>query len=171
MVDAQTFDGKGPSEWATKVQLDAVNQTAGNATQTAQAAATVANNALEVAQGAGFSIEKLWERAPSTMRLSVTATLNKPITDYKMYVIVFQTIIDTPARNTIRFEVGVVSERALTTKEPLTGSLLQSVYTNGSSLLSLIRAYRFDGDDATKMVFYSTNNDDSCIPTAVYGIK
>lgn len=49
VVNAQTFDGKGPTEWATKVQLDAVNQTAANATTTAQAAATVANQALEKA--------------------------------------------------------------------------------------------------------------------------
>lgn len=46
VVDAQTFDGKGPAEWASKAQLDAVNQTAVNATQTAQAAATVANAAM-----------------------------------------------------------------------------------------------------------------------------
>lgn len=52
VVNAQTFDGKGPAEWATKVQLDAVNQTAANATTTAQAAATVANNALEAANDA-----------------------------------------------------------------------------------------------------------------------
>ena len=45
VVDAQTFDGKGPADWASKAQLDAVNQTAVNATTTAQAAATVANNA------------------------------------------------------------------------------------------------------------------------------
>lgn len=45
VVDAQTFAGKGPAEWASKAQLDAVNQTAANATTTAQAAATVANNA------------------------------------------------------------------------------------------------------------------------------
>ena len=44
VVNAQTFDGKGPAEWATKAQLDAVNQTAVNATQTAQAAVTVANS-------------------------------------------------------------------------------------------------------------------------------
>lgn len=52
VVNAQTFDGKGPAEWASKVQLDAVNQTAANATTTAQAAATVANNALEKANNA-----------------------------------------------------------------------------------------------------------------------
>lgn len=51
VVNAQTFNGKGPAEWATKAQLDAVNQTAANATTTAQAAATVANQALETATG------------------------------------------------------------------------------------------------------------------------
>lgn len=60
VVDAQTFDGKGPAEWATKVQLDAVNQTAANATTTAQAAATVANNALEVAQAAKSTPTLQW---------------------------------------------------------------------------------------------------------------
>lgn len=45
VVNAQTFDGKGPAEWASKAQLDAVDQKAVNATTTAQAAATVANNA------------------------------------------------------------------------------------------------------------------------------
>lgn len=44
VVNAQTFDGKGPAEWASKAQLDAVNQTAANATTTAQAAVTVANS-------------------------------------------------------------------------------------------------------------------------------
>lgn len=55
VVDAQTFDGKGPAEWASKAQLDAVKQTAANATTTAQAAATVANNALKVAKEAGLT--------------------------------------------------------------------------------------------------------------------
>lgn len=57
VVDAQTFDGKGPSEWASKAQLDAVNQTAVNATTTAQAAATVANRAMELAQNSGIKYE------------------------------------------------------------------------------------------------------------------
>lgn len=55
IVDAQTFNGKGPAEWASKAQLDAVNQKAENATTTAQAAATVANNALKTAQEAGLT--------------------------------------------------------------------------------------------------------------------
>lgn len=61
VVNAQTFDGKGPTEWATKAQLDTVNQTAANATQTAQSAVTVSNNALAVAQAAGFNLTKIWE--------------------------------------------------------------------------------------------------------------
>lgn len=58
VVDAQTFNGKGPAEWASKAQLDAVNQTAANATQTAQAAATVANNALAQANIASEKAEQ-----------------------------------------------------------------------------------------------------------------
>lgn len=61
VVNAQTFDGKGPNEWASAAQLQAVNTTAANATQTAQAAATVANQALTAAQGASkISIVGLW---------------------------------------------------------------------------------------------------------------
>lgn len=60
VVNAQTFDGKGPNEWATAAQLQAVNQSAANATQTAQAAATVANNALNVANEAGFKPELIF---------------------------------------------------------------------------------------------------------------
>ena len=60
VVNAQTFDGKGPDEWATTVQLQAVNTAVANATQTAQAAATVANNALNVANEAGFKPELIF---------------------------------------------------------------------------------------------------------------
>lgn len=67
VVNAQTFDGKGPAEWASKAQLDAVNQTAANATTTAQAAATVANqanktanDALTAAANAGINTTLLW---------------------------------------------------------------------------------------------------------------
>lgn len=60
VVNAQTFDGKGPAEWATAAQLQTVNQSVANATQTAQAAATVANNALKVANEAGFKPELIF---------------------------------------------------------------------------------------------------------------
>lgn len=44
VVNAQTFDGKGPAEWASKAQLDAVNETASNAVTVAQAANTIAKS-------------------------------------------------------------------------------------------------------------------------------
>lgn len=90
VVDAQTFDGKGPAEWATKVQLDAVNQTAANATQTAQAAATVANNAVEqVATKLGFS--KLWtNNAPGNDFAGQTVEVAN-IKSYKTVLITFKT--------------------------------------------------------------------------------
>lgn len=79
VVNAQTFDGKGPAEWATKAQLDTVNQTAANATQTAQAAQTVANNALAVAQAAGLKTTVLWTNpAPTETYGRKTVTLTTP---------------------------------------------------------------------------------------------
>lgn len=97
VVNAQTFDGKGPSEWATKVQLDAVNQTAANATQTAQAAATVANNALEKAEAAGMALEEIgsFDEDPSGTRYTYTVNLNKNANNYKAIIIVYSEITST----------------------------------------------------------------------------
>lgn len=90
VVDAQTFDGRGPAEWASKAQLDTVNQTAANATQTAQAAATVANNAVEqVATKLGFS--KLWtNNAPGNDFAGQTIEIAN-IKSHKAVLIVFKT--------------------------------------------------------------------------------
>lgn len=93
VVDAQTFDGKGPAEWASKAQLDAVNQTAANATTTAQAAATVANNALEAAQKAGMKMTKVWTRA--TESGAFTATLTNTPENTKLFLIRFLSRIST----------------------------------------------------------------------------
>lgn len=84
VVNAQTFDGKDPSEWASKAQLDSVSEAASNATQTAQAAATVANNALDAANKAGFKMNLAWSDpnsysstfSPQTISLSSTVTDN-----------------------------------------------------------------------------------------------
>ena len=91
VVNAQTFDGKGPAEWATTAQLQAVNQTAQNATTTAQAAATVANNALGVAEkaqqaaeNAGFSPELLWTNSNPTSEMSSgTSLYDGDLSNYK----------------------------------------------------------------------------------------
>lgn len=74
VVNAQTFDGKGPAEWASKAQLDAVNQTAGNATTTAQAAATVSNNALDKANNALEMAKAAGMRAIEVFRGYATRT-------------------------------------------------------------------------------------------------
>ena len=89
VVDAQTFDGKGPTEWATKVQLNAVNETAGNAVTTAQAAAAVANHALDVAQAATTIKETLlWTNSDPTEGLDRTASiaLDTPIPSDAKYI-------------------------------------------------------------------------------------
>ena len=78
VVNAQTFNGKGPAEWATKAQLDAVNQTAANATQTAQAAATVANQALQVAN-AGTKFELVAEFSLSAVSNNQILEVNTPV--------------------------------------------------------------------------------------------
>lgn len=90
VVNAQTFDGKGPGEWATTVQLQAVNQSAANATQAAQAAATVANNALEVANAAGFKPELIFTGDETVGQgEDFVYNLTKPLSNYKFLLIVF----------------------------------------------------------------------------------
>lgn len=95
VVNAQTFDGKAPAEWATKAQLDEVNQTAVNATTTAQAAATVANNALEVAQAAGMKLTKVYESTATSMA-SGNITLTGVPADRKMFIIVAHCSVVSP---------------------------------------------------------------------------
>lgn len=86
VVDAQTFNGKGPSEWASKAQLDAVNQTAANATTTAQAAVTVANNALATAQAAGMKKTVLWtNQSPNSQFDAQTISVESIPQDVKMF--------------------------------------------------------------------------------------
>ena len=97
VVNAQTFDGKGPAEWATKAQLDTVNQTAANATQTAQAAQTVANNALEKAESAASYKETvIWENVSVSSAQSdgdvITPTTAIPSnTKYLIFIVNYST--------------------------------------------------------------------------------
>lgn len=90
VVNAQTFDGKGPNEWATAAQLQAVNTAAANATQTAQAAATVANNALNVANEAGFKPELIFQGDESVRQDNTYVyNLTKPLSNFKYLLIVY----------------------------------------------------------------------------------
>lgn len=96
VVNAQTFDGKGPAEWATTAQLQAVNTTAANATQTAQAAATVANNALEAANAAGFKPELIFQGDEDTKQGNTYVyNLTKALSNFKYLLIVFNPYYST----------------------------------------------------------------------------
>lgn len=102
VVNAQTFDGKGPAEWASKAQLDAVNQTAANATTTAQAAATVANNALTEAQK-GITLDTLWDIADSTVNPGAMPAgnyqFNKNASEYKVLIFTMLPVVGSGATN------------------------------------------------------------------------
>ena len=100
VVNAQTFDGKGPAEWATTAQLQAVNTTAANATQTAQAAATVANNALNVANEAGFKPELIFQGDDSVAQsTNYVYNLEKPLSEFSHLYFVFNPGYDTGYNN------------------------------------------------------------------------
>lgn len=110
VVDAQTFDGKSPAEWASKAQLDAANQTAANATQTAQAAATVANNALAAAQAAGMKMDLVFDIDQSTAVFgnmpAGTYNFNKSVNGYKILAFVFAANINQYSSNYVAFAVA-----------------------------------------------------------------
>lgn len=96
VVNAQTFDGKGPAEWATTAQLQAVNTTASNATQTAQAAATVANQALNVANEAGFKPELIFTGDEDAAQSPTFAyNLTKELSNFKYLYFVFNPVHNT----------------------------------------------------------------------------
>lgn len=164
VVDAQTFDGKGPAEWASKAQLDAVNQTAANATQTAQAAATVANNALGVAQAAGLKVDILWENNnPGIAFPAQNVNLAHPITDYLMFLVECAYNIGTWQFNYI----GIVASRR--TNNP--GHVLCA--TNGTDH-EVHRWFYFDSDNSIYFLAGTvdgTGTNQGPIPLKIYGIK
>ena len=96
VVNAQTFDGKEPAEWASKAQLDAVNQTAVNATTTAQAAATVANQALETANqaltGAGAKYTEVWSNPNPETLANGNYQFTTPAPENTKFFIVYHSI-------------------------------------------------------------------------------
>lgn len=108
VVDAQTFDGKGPTEWASKAQLDAVNQTAANATQTAQAAQTVANNALQVAQkAASISVVDLWVNpSPNSAISTQSITMNEIPENAKILFVTYKEISGSNTYTNVMCYVG-----------------------------------------------------------------
>lgn len=166
VVNANTFDGKGPAEWATKAQLDAVNNTAANATQTAQAAATVANNALEVAQAAGVKTVKLWEIASGTStQTAFTVTIGN-ISKY--HGLNFKLNVDGMEGDSTFQEVTIFAPLQSGKNYRLFGC------TSGSVLSFKTFKLTIAGDTATLNFgpgYYNGNvNDRYCVIRSIYGI-
>ena len=178
VVNAQTFDGKGPTEWATKVQLNAVNETAGNAVTTAQAAATVANQALDVAKAAGFDPVLLWTNpAPSrSIANGYEYPINKQLTEYKWLLIVslcagtdaYMHFITVP-------NLGDESSTEYTAGQHC---CISGVYTDGSDVAAMTRGFeRYTATTLTDDGAANSSNTSliqktaSLIPWKIYGIK
>lgn len=182
VVNAQTFDGKAPAEWATKAQLDAVNQTAANATQTAQAAATVANSALTKAEqaeaAAGFNPVLLWTNPSpkSAIDNGYTYPINKPLNEYKYLYIesvcsgtnVYAHLIPMPSISDPDASAWNIGEHYC----------ISGVYTDGADIASMVRGFART-DNTTLVDDGSANSSDtsiiqktkSLIPWKIYGIK
>lgn len=180
VVDAQTFDGKGPAEWASKAQLDAVNQTAANATQTAQAAATVANNALDTAnhaqataEAAGFSPVLLWTNPSPTAPMDGNTTLYAgDLTQYKyLYAVVkpyapfdsrlYQTfLVPIPTSGTDMFAMLIYS--SATWNVAATGAFVRHLEVSNNSVKLATYAYtQASSSDIPKVL----------VPYQIFGVK
>lgn len=171
VVNAQTFDGKSPSEWATAAQLQAVNQSAANATQTAQAAATVANNALEVANEAGFNPELIFQGDDSYKQNSnYVYNLTKSLSNFKYLLFVFNPYYEISNN----FECREASLVPI----PVEGALISisSVATDGSITQGVGRHITKTSETTlTSNKYFYTNNDTQGYAimtiTEIYGIK
>lgn len=175
VVNAQTFDGKGPAEWATAAQLQAVNTTAANATQTAQAAATVANNALKVANEAGFKPELIFSGDESVIQdSSYVYNLTKNLANYSQLYIVFNPAYERNYNNHQRSAmlIPVPSDNELIALSAV------SNYQIGSSGFSTTMVYRtISRTNNTTLTtnargIYSGSQPDAIAQiVAIYGVK
>lgn len=163
VVNAQTFDGKAPAEWATKAQLDAVNQTAVNATTTAQAAATVANNALQTAEAAGMKITNVYTNPSGFSMAEQDIPLSNVPANVKAFVVCYISTV-TSQSLTIFIPAAEISK---------TFNLNASISRDGMSS-DARRPIKFT--TINNLHVYSgtlnTSSDNSvCIPQSVYAIN
>ena len=163
VVNAQTFDGKGPTEWATKAQLDSVNQTAANATQTAQAAATVANQANSKAEEAlskagGLTFTTLYTHGISSQETE-TVTVSA-LSGFKFLIVTC---------------VARVTDNPNTTDNIVIPSPINVYRRHIMSVFGTNNIYATRGisfPTATSIKIDSGDNDDeSCIITSIIGVK
>lgn len=171
VVDAQTFDGKDPAEWASKAQLDAVNQTAVNATTTAQAAATVANNALEAAQKTGMKLTKVWTR--TTESGTFTATLTNTPENTKLFLIRFLSRISTErdARSgTVVIPLSQDANETMMIWDRTDDSAQPNMYIRAITSITT-NAIRFERGVRYDSFSSSAGDNNAAIPVEIYAIS
>lgn len=161
-VDATSFDGQAPSYYATASEVASVKETAENATQVAQAATTIANNALSAAEAAGLTMDLLYEGAPTPTN-TYTITLNAPAENYKILLVLI-----TPSANSTEYYPFVMV--------PITNLQQTAMFDFGStsSVVILTRAFSVNGTDmralAVNEIGSTTTRYGGSI-RKVYGIK
>nr|DAD92817.1 MAG TPA: hypothetical protein [Podoviridae sp. ctFkM10] len=171
VVDAQTFDGKGPAEWASKAQLDAVNQTAANATQTAQAAATVANNANTKVDKVIADTEwtKVWSGTAGSYADGTVLQLTSPINLSKGSLKVeYSTSSAAPEKREIIFDWDTnVQGYGFSFGEFINGYLImyaiRTIEMTSENTITINKAYVWDNDDRE-----GTEDPARMLPRAIY---
>ena len=175
VVNAQTFDGKGPDEWATTVQLQAVNTAVANATQTAQAAATVANNALNVANEAGFKPELIFSGDENVSQGHDYAyNLSKSLNNFSFLYFVFNPAYYGETLNEKQRAAMLVPVPSTDEIIDLNAVINLKINSNGYSLYTVYREISRTSDNILSSIRYGSN---SSQPDAVvqilkiYGVK
>lgn len=98
-INATTLGGNAVEYYATAGGLETVKSTAETAVQTAQAAQTIANNALEASQKAGISLDLLW--SPVSTQISgniyaIPGDVATWVSSYKALVLINKTLNLSP---------------------------------------------------------------------------
>ena len=175
VVNAQTFDGKGPDEWATTVQLQAVNTAVANATQTAQAAATVANNALNVANEAGFKPELIFSGDENVRQGHDYAyNLSKSLNNFSFLYFVFNPAYYGETLNEKQRAAMLVPVPATDEIIDLNAVINLKVNSNGYSLYTVYREISRSSDNILLSIEYGSNSSQPYAVMqilAIYGVK
>ena len=175
VVNAQTFDGRGPDEWATTVQLQAVNTAVANATQTAQAAATVANNALNVANEAGFKPELIFSGDENVSQGHDYAyNLSKSLNNFSFLYFVFNPAYYGETLNEKQRAAMLVPVPSTDEIIDLNAVINLNVNSNGYSLYTVYREISRTSDNILRSIDYGSNSSqpDAVVQIlAIYGVK
>ena len=175
VVNAQTFDGRGPDEWATTVQLQAVNTAVANATQTAQAAATVANNALNVAKEAGFKPELIFSGDENVSQGHDYAyNLSKSLNNFSFLYFVFNPAYYGETLNEKQRAAMLVPVPSTDEIIDLNAVINLKVNSQGYSLYTVYREISRTSDNILSSIRYGASSSTPLAVVqilAIYGVK